>query len=234
MHTPCTALHMTSSPSAWVTRWAHLVPASGTVLDVACGLGRHLRYFYKHNHPVVGIDTAQAAIEKIAFEVPQAELHIADIENAAWPLTDTDGQPRQFAAVVVTNYLWRPLLPTLVASVQPGGVLIYETFAVGNETVGKPSRPDFLLRPGELLTACAGLRVVAYEDGFIAEPERFVQRIVAVREIPAVSPAMTHAMTPSRAPAMTPTTAPATTPSATLVHQKSTNSTSIPPPRYRL
>jgi SAM-dependent methyltransferase len=211
-------MHGSDSPSPWVARWAHLVPASGVVLDVACGLGRHLRYFYKHNHPVVGIDTAQAAIEKIASEITQAELHIADIENQAWPLTDAHGQPRQFAAVVVTNYLWRPLLPTLVASVQPGGVLIYETFAVGNETIGKPSRPDFLLRPGELLAACAGLRVVAYEDGFIAEPERFVQRIVAVREVPAVTIAMAHAKAPSAAAA----------------HQKSTNSTSISPPRYRL
>jgi SAM-dependent methyltransferase len=227
-------MHGSDSPSPWVTRWAHLVPANGVVLDVACGLGRHLRYFYKNNHAVVGIDTAQAAIEKIASECPQAELHIADIENQAWPLLDAQGKPRQFAAVVVTNYLWRPLFPTLLASVQPGGVLIYETFAVGNETIGKPSRPDFLLRPGELLAACAGLRVVAYEDGFIAEPERFVQRIVAVREIPAVTPSMTHAMTPSTAPAVAPTTAAATTPSATLVHQKSTNSTSISPPRYRL
>ena len=90
---------------------------------------------------------------------------------------------RQFGAVVVTNYLWRALLPTLVASVAPGGVLLYETFAAGNETVGKPSRPDFLLQPGELLTACVGLRLVAFEDGFLDDPARFVQRVAAVREI---------------------------------------------------
>ena len=82
---------------------------------------------------------------------------------------------------MVTNYLWRPLLPTMVESVAPGGVLIYETFAQGNETVGRPARADFLLRPGELLTACAGLHVVAYEDGFLEDPARFVQRITAVR-----------------------------------------------------
>ena len=86
--------------------------------------------------------------------------------------------------MVVTNYLWRPLLPAILQSVAPGGVLIYETFAAGNETVGKPSRPDFLLQPGELLRACAGLRVVAYEDGFLDEPARFVQRIAAVRADP--------------------------------------------------
>jgi hypothetical protein len=93
-----------------------------------------------------------------------------------------EGQPRQFDAVVVTNYLWRPLFPTLLQSLAAGGVLIYETFAIGNETVGKPSRADFLLQPGELLRLCAGLKIVAFEDGFLALPDRFVQRIVAARE----------------------------------------------------
>jgi hypothetical protein len=102
---------------------------------------------------------------------------VADVENAAWPLPG-----RRFDAVVVTNYLWRELLPTLVDSVDAGGVLIYETFAAGNQTVGKPSNPNFLLREGELLVATRGLRVVAFEDGFLSDPERFVQRIVAVRE----------------------------------------------------
>lgn len=102
---------------------------------------------------------------------------VADIETGPWPFAG-----RQFDAVVVTNYLWRPLLPTLLASVAPGGVLIYETFAQGNETVGKPSRPDFLLRPGELLALCRGLRVVAFEDGYQDAPPRFVQRIAAVRQ----------------------------------------------------
>ncbi|MBW8465272.1 MAG: SAM-dependent methyltransferase, partial [Acidovorax sp.] len=82
------------------------------------------------------------------------------------------------------NYLWRPLLPTIVESVAAGGVLVYETFALGNETVGRPARPEFLLAPGELLGACQGLRVVAYEDGFLDEPARFVQRVTAVRELP--------------------------------------------------
>ena len=100
------------------------------------------------------------------------EAVCADIENGPWPFAG-----RSFDGVIVTNYLWRALLPTIVASVAPGGVLIYETFAQGNETVGRPSRPDFLLRPGELLAACASLRIVAYEDGFLPAPERFVQRI---------------------------------------------------------
>ena len=88
---------------------------------------------------------------------------------------------RRFDAVVVTNYLWRPLLPRIRDSLAPGGVLLYETFACGQDTVGKPSRPDFLLQPGELLQAFSGLRVVAYEDGYLASPPRFVQRLAAVR-----------------------------------------------------
>ena len=104
------------------------------------------------------------------------EAVLADIENGPWPFAG-----RTFDGVVVTNYLWRPLLAAIVQSVAPGGVLIYETFASGNETVGKPSRPDFLLQPGELLRACQGLRVVAYDDGFLDGPPRFVQRIAAVR-----------------------------------------------------
>jgi len=104
----------------------------------------------------------------------------ADIENGPWPLPG-----ETFAAVVVTNYLWRALLPQIVASVAPGGVLIYETFSREHARIGKPSRPDFLLQPGELLAAASGLRIVAYEDGFCSDPDRFVQRLAAVREAPA-------------------------------------------------
>jgi SAM-dependent methyltransferase len=106
-----------------------------------------------------------------------AETVQADIENAPWPLAG-----RQFGGVVVTHYLWRDVWPHILESLRPGGVLIYETFSAGNETVGKPSRPDFLLRTAELLTLCQGLRVVAFEDGFLTSPESFIQRIVAVRE----------------------------------------------------
>ena len=106
-----------------------------------------------------------------------------DVENHAWPLTEA-GAPRTFDAVIVTNYLWRASLPTIMDSVAVGGVLLYETFADGNATVGKPSRPDFLLQPGELLQTCRALRIVAFEDGFCTDPPRFVQRIAAVREAP--------------------------------------------------
>jgi SAM-dependent methyltransferase len=144
------------------------------VLDVACGHGRHLHWFARHGHAVTGIDRDP---EAIAAAQPLGRAIQADIENGPWPLPG-----ETFAGVVVTNYLWRPLFTQVLASVAEGGVLLYETFAEGNETVGKPSRPDFLLRHGELLALCAGLRVVAYEDGFLPEPERFVQRIAAVRE----------------------------------------------------
>lgn len=143
------------------------------MLDVACGSGRHMRWFAERNHAVTGVDRATDAVDSAA-RFGRAVL--ADIEAGPWPFA---GQT--FDAVIVTHYLWRPRLADIVAAVAPGGVLLYETFAVGNETVGKPSRADFLLQPRELLSACASLRVVAYEDGFLSAPERFVQRIAAVR-----------------------------------------------------
>ena len=169
--------HGTEAPSAWVRRWSHLVAPGGTVLDVACGHGRHMRWFAQRGHAVTGVDRNPEAVSAVAGLGRALQ---ADIENGPWPLPG-----RTFGAVVVTNYLWRELLPTLVASVAPGGVLIYETFGIEHARVGRPSRPDFLLQPGELLQICRDLRVVAYEDGFLAAPERFVQRIVALREDPA-------------------------------------------------
>lgn len=172
------AVHGTEAPSAWVQRWSHLVRPGGSVLDVACGHGRHLRWFAQHGHPVTGVDRSPEAIATVTSLGRAVQ---ADIENGPWPLL-RDGQPQTFDAVVVTNYLWRALFPVLLQSLAPGGLLIYETFTAGNETVGKPSRPDFLLRPGELLAVCSALRIVAYEDGYLATPERYVQRIAAMRE----------------------------------------------------
>ncbi|WP_310611462.1 class I SAM-dependent methyltransferase [Limnohabitans sp.] len=169
------ALHHGQEPaSAWVTRWSHLLPTACSVLDVACGHGRHVRHFAALGHPVVGIDRNPEAIAAVS---PIGEAIGSDIENGPWPLLG-----RTFGGVVVTHYLWRPLWPSLLNSLAPNGVLIYETFSAGNETVGKPSRSDFLLRPAELLTVCKDLRLVAFEEGFLPQPERFVQRIVAVRE----------------------------------------------------
>lgn len=168
--------HGTEPPSVWVQRWSHLIPTGGNVLDVACGHGRHMRWLASLGHKVTGVDRYAEAVAAVA---DLGEAVQADIENGPWPFMHGE-QPRRFDAVVVTNYLWRPLLPTLLASLAPGGVLLYETFAMGNETVGKPSRPDFLLQTGELLTRCQALRVVAYEDGYLPNPPRFVQRIAAL------------------------------------------------------
>lgn len=169
-------MHGSLAPSPWVQRWSALLRDGASVLDVACGSGRHLRWFAERGCRVTGVDRDAAAVGPLRS---LGEIVVADIEDGPWPFAG-----RRFDAVVVTNYLWRPLLPAIVDSVAEGGVLLYETFAAGNETVGKPSRPDFLLRPGELLQASAGLRVVGYEDGFLADPERYVQRLAAVREQP--------------------------------------------------
>jgi SAM-dependent methyltransferase len=133
-----------------------------------------MRHFAELGHSVTGVDRNPDAIAAVS---PLGEAICADVENGPWPLQD-----RQFGGVVVTNYLWRPLWPRILDSLAPNGLLIYETFSAGNESVGKPSRPDFLLRKGELLDVCQNLHVVAFEEGFLAQPERFVQRIVAVRE----------------------------------------------------
>jgi SAM-dependent methyltransferase len=167
-------LHGQEPTSNWVARWSHLLPEGCNVLDLACGHGRHMRHFAALGHSVTGVDQNPDAIATVS---PLGETICADIENGPWPL-----QGRTFGGVVVTNYLWRPLWPNILASLAPNGVLIYETFSIGNETVGKPSRPDFLLQQGELLSVCKDLRIVAFQEVFIAEPDRFVQSIVAVRE----------------------------------------------------
>jgi len=170
-------MHGTEEASPWIQRWTHLVPTGGTILDLACGGGRHARWFAARGHQVTAVDRNAAALATLQGI---AETIEADIENGPWPLAG-----RQFDTIVITNYLWRPLFPQILAAVAPGGVLLHETFAEGNETVGKPSRPDFLLAPGELLRAYgAELRVVAFEDGFLEPPPRFLQRIAAVRERP--------------------------------------------------
>ena len=163
-------------PSAWVQRWSHLIPAHSTLLDVACGSGRHTRWFAARGCAVTAVDRDVAALQGL---LPVARTLAADLEGKPWPLPG-----ERFGAVVVTNYLWRALLPDIARSVADAGVLIYETFASGHASVGKPSNPDFLLRPGELLpfAAAHGLRVVAFEDGFSSHPDRYIQRLVAVRE----------------------------------------------------
>jgi len=163
------------APSPWLLRWAHLIAAGGSVLDVAAGSGRHTRWLAAQGFVVTAVDRDAEAMAALAGI---AETITTDLEAAPWPLGS-----RRFDAVLVTHYLWRPLMPVLLRALAPGGMLVHETFAAGNETVGRPARPEFLLGRGELLSLTAGLQVVAYEDGFLERPERFVQRIVARRAL---------------------------------------------------
>ncbi len=170
-----TSVHGLTPASEWIVRYAALIRPQGTVLDVACGAGRHMRFFSSLGMRCVGIDQSAVALEHAR---PHGEVICADIEGGPWPLPG-----RRFDAVVVTHYLWRPLFPTLLDTLSDGGLLLYETFAQGQETVGKPSRPDFLLRPGELLTWAQDnrLKVIAFEDVWLEHPRRRIQRLTASR-----------------------------------------------------
>jgi SAM-dependent methyltransferase len=171
-----TGPHGSGDASPWVRRFAGLAPA-GQVLDLACGAGRHARLFAALGHPVLALDRDPQLLAAAAGPGIQTMCHDLEEPGAAWPFG-----PARFAAIVVTNYLHRPLLAQLAASLVPDGILIYETFAAGNEAFGKPSNPDFLLQPGELLgvAQAGGLRVIAFEDGVVSQPKpAMVQRLCA-------------------------------------------------------
>lgn len=165
-------------PSPWVSRFAPLVPAGGAVLDLACGKGRHTRLFLGRGHRVTAVDRDVSYLGD-AVDDGRVSVIEADLEGGPWPLA---GQ--RFAGIVVTNYLYRPLMPHLIAALVPGGVLIYETFAKGNEAYGKPRSPDHLLAPGELLNVFGkSLCVVAYEYGHVETPRPSVlQRICVINK----------------------------------------------------
>ena len=169
--------HELATPSAWVARWADRIPAGGRVLDLACGTGRHARYFAARGHPVEAVDRDPVMLARLDG-VPGVSTRCADLEGGPWPY-----EGEQFAGIVVTQYLHRPLFPRLLAALAPEGALIYETFAAGNERYGRPSNPAFLLKPGELLEVVRSrLRVIAYEDLTVSEPKpAVIQRICAVQ-----------------------------------------------------
>lgn len=181
-----------AAASPWVRRFASLIPP-GEVLDLACGSGRHARLLAGLGHAVLAVDRDEQALAACAAPGIQCELR--DLEGGApWPY----GTGR-FAGIVVTNYLHRPLFAPLLSALAPGGVLIYETFAAGNGRYGRPSSPDFLLQPGELLEQVRlqgdAMRVLAYEDGFVAQPKpALVQRICALRHDPDADPASALAL----------------------------------------
>ena len=168
--------HSMTDVSHWVRRFAPLA-GEGEVLDLACGRGRHARHFAALGHPVLALDRDGAALLDAAG--PGITTLQADLEDGVtpWPFA-----PARFCAIVVSNYLHRPLMAQLAASLSPDGLLIYETFAIGNEAFGKPSNPDFLLQEGELLALAArhGLRVIAFEEGYSDAPKAaMVQRLCA-------------------------------------------------------
>lgn len=171
--------------SPWVARFIDLIPAGGEVLDLACGGGRHARLLAAHDHPVLAVDRNAESLALAAgtgVTTLQLDLEANGDDGKAhdtWPFA-----VNRFAGIVVTNYLHRPLWPQLVASLAVGGMLIYETFAQGNEQFGKPSNPAFLLTRGELLQVAQnhGLQIVAFEDGYVDIPKpAMVQRICAVK-----------------------------------------------------
>lgn len=166
-----------SDVSPWLARFVHLIPAGGPVLDLACGHGRHARWLRARGWPVTAVDIDLTGVADLVAD-PQVELLEADLEAGHWPLAD-----RRFAAVLVTNYLHRPHFRWLPDALAPGGVLLVDTFGRGNERLGRPRNPDFLLAPGELLGAFADrLQVVAYEYGAVDSPRPAVrQRLCAVR-----------------------------------------------------
>ena len=164
-------------PSPWVVRFAHLIEAGGTVLDLACGDGRHARFFAHRGHPVTAVDVDISGVRDLQQD---ASVHVlkTDLEDGAWPFTDI-----QFQGIVVANYLHRPHFRPLVDALAPDGVLLFDTFGAGNEKLGHPRNPDFLLQPGELLAAfLPTLNVVAYEWGQESDPRPAVrQRICAIK-----------------------------------------------------
>ncbi len=168
-----------SGVSAWIARFATLVAPGGHVLDLAAGHGRHTRFLLSRGHRVTATDIDVADLGDLR-DHSHCKVVEADLESGKWPFGE-----QQFDAIIVTNYLHRPHFPRLLAGLAPGGVLLIETFAAGNERYGRPRNPDFLLQPGELIEAFAGkLQVVAYEHGLEKAPRPAVrQRLCAVRDI---------------------------------------------------
>ncbi len=172
-----------SGPSAWVQSHAGLVKPGGQVLDLAAGGGRHTHYFKELGYAVTAVDRDVSGLRDLADQ--GVEVMAADLEDGSpWPLG-----ARQFDGIVVTNYLHRPVLPHLASALSPGGVLLYKTFGAGNERFGKPSNPDFLLRPGELLAFAAthGLQVLAYACGEVMEPKHAITQRMAAQRLASVS-----------------------------------------------
>lgn len=165
-----------SAPSEWVVRYAPQIRSGGRVLDVACGTGRHARFLLQAGFKVEAVDRDISALAVLAGVVTRQ----ADLEGEPWPYS-----VGEFDGIVVTNYLHRPLFFRLFEALTVGGVLIYETFSDGNQLLGRPRNPDYLLKSGELLEQVKGwLEVIAYEELCVLQNIRsVVQRICAVKVV---------------------------------------------------
>lgn len=182
---PDMAQHMNEMASPWVQRFLPLIAAGGTVLDLACGRGRHSLLLEQRGYRVEAVDRDSDVLSELSARAPAIETRVADLEGGPWPY-----HGHVFDGIVVVNYLYRPLLPMLLNSLDVNGVLIYETFMAGNERFGKPSNPAFLLRPGELLDVVRRrLTVVAFEQGEVDTPRpAVIQRLCATRRLDPLLP----------------------------------------------
>jgi SAM-dependent methyltransferase len=167
--------HEKQTPSEWVVRWSHLISPQSTVLDLACGHGRHAQWFAQRGCQVLAVDRNEEALTHIEqSQNPNIKTRCLDLESGTWPLSGM-----HFDALVVTNYLWRPLWRDLLECIRPSGWILYETFSAGNEKFGSPKRAEFLLTAGELLRVFKDFRIICYEEGQLDCPKRVIQRIVA-------------------------------------------------------
>lgn len=173
-------MHSQEAPCVWFVNHTQLVLPASRLLDLACGHGRHARFFAERGACVTAVDRDAAALQSLAT-TQNVIAECRDIEGDAWPYLQDS-----FDVIIVCNYLWRPTFASVLAAIKPGGVLLYETFMDGNERYGKPSRPDFLLRSNELLTLTRNtFRIVAYEEGdaldAAGQPFAVKQKIAAIK-----------------------------------------------------
>ena len=169
-------VHEGLAPSTWVKKCSELLRPGSTILDLACGSGRHANYLAAQGHDITALDKSSEALAKISSSIGIHPFEF-DLETGSWPFSE-----RKFDAIVVTNYLYRPIMQNIVDALYPSGILIYETFMSGNERYGRPSSPDFLLRPNELIDLVhKKLEILLYEAGRVNYPKpALIQRICAV------------------------------------------------------
>ena len=169
---------MNASPEEWVKKHIHLIPEKSTVADIACGKGRHTRLLLRRGFFVVAFDKDVSGLRDIP---PTPNLRVVEVDLEA----DNEclKHPKEFSAIIVVNYLHRPLFDNLIHALKPGGILIYQTFMVGNERYGRPHNTDYLLKENELSTRLeAEFRIIEFDQGYIEYPKpAVIQKICATK-----------------------------------------------------